>query len=37
METFSKDPLKTVEAQIINNGEGKMKGVMGGAGVERSG
>ena len=32
VETFSKDPFESVEAQIISSGEGKVMGVTGGAG-----
>ena len=33
MEAFSKDPFEAVEAWMISSGEGKVMGVMGGAGV----
>ena len=32
MEAFSKDPFESVEARIISSGEGKVMGVVGGAG-----
>ena len=32
MEAFSKDAFESVEARIISSGEGKVMGVMGGAG-----
>ena len=32
MEDFSKDPFEAVESRIIPSGEGKVMGVMGGAG-----
>ena len=33
VDAFSKDLFKSVEAQIISSGEGKVMGVTGGAGV----
>ena len=32
VEAFCKDPFESVEARIISSGEGKVMGVMGGAG-----
>ena len=34
MEAFSKDPFESVEARIISSGEGKVLGIMVGAGGE---